>query len=222
MNKIFGTTLYLGMSELRMIYGNFISLVYQDLITNRYIIALIDENTYKNINNINKPLYTRVHSSCVTSEMFESQDCDCVQQLKQAISIISEKGGILFYLIQEGRGCGYIGKARACQMVQHKEYNNEEFTTFDAYETLGMKKDYRNYDNIKEIMQMLNIYKSEFILLTNNPDKINGLNNLGVNIVSNEAIEFDPNLFNRSYLISKETIKNLSPWVIHPPRHLPQ
>ena len=138
--KLYGTTLFLGLKELNMIFGKFYSLVYLDVITQRYIIALIDENTYLNLGKLDQILYTRIHSSCITSEMFESQDCDCVEQLYGAIELISKNGGILFYLIQEGRGCGYIGKARGCQIVQYDEYNNGEMTTFDAYKKLGMKK----------------------------------------------------------------------------------
>lgn len=207
--KIYGTTLFLGLKKLDMIYGLFYSLVYQDIITQKYIIALIDETTYKTLNEADNILYTRIHSSCITSEMFESQDCDCVEQLYGAIEKISNNGGILFYLIQEGRGCGYIGKARGCQMVQYNEYMDGNMTTFDAYKILGMKKDYRSYHNIKEILIMLNIINRKFNLLTNNPDKINGLKELGIKIEKVESIEFKPNLFNRSYLISKQNSGHL-------------
>ena len=205
MKKIYGTTLFLGDTVLETLYGEFKSLVFQDLITKWYVIALIYSET--NLDDENLHLYTRIHSSCVTSEMLNSQDCDCVEQLNGAFKKISEmKKGILFYLIQEGRGCGYIGKARGCQLVQYHECNhNHEMTTFKAYESLGMKMDYRSYHNIKEILQMLSIYeKAEFTLLTNNPDKINGLKNLGVKIINTESIEFIPNPFNKSYLKSKQ------------------
>ena len=197
-HKIYGTTIFIGEKKVQMNCGEFNSLVFQDIINKNYIIALqkFDSNT--------ETLYTRIHSSCVTSEMFDSQDCDCVQQLEGAIQLISEKQGILFYLIQEGRGSGYIGKARACQMVQYNEYNDIDMTTFDAYKSLGMKKDYRSYHNIKEIMIMMDIYEKKFILLTNNPDKINNLKKLNVNVVDIYNIEFVPNQFNKSYLVSKE------------------
>merc|ERR1711991_1017429 len=77
-------------------------------------------------------------------------------------------------------------------------------TTFDAYKQLGMKNDYRSYHNIKEILVMLDIFDyAKFVLLTNNPDKIAGLENLKVNVVNVKSIEFEPNIFNQSYLISK-------------------
>jgi len=168
---------------------------FQDLIHKGYIIALTYGNIKKEI------LYTRIHSSCITSETFRSQDCDCVQQLYGAFKKISEKGdGILFYLIQEGRGCGYIGKSRACMHVQYQE---DKITTFDAYKMLGMKKDYRDYTSVKDICYLLDI-NPKFILMTNNPDKIDGLTNLGFHIEKTETIEFKPNPFNQDYLISKQ------------------
>jgi 3,4-dihydroxy 2-butanone 4-phosphate synthase / GTP cyclohydrolase II len=220
MTKIWGTTIYLGEKKLETLYGNFITKVFQNTINKWYILTMIYENT--NLNDDNLELYTRIHSSCVTSEMLHSQDCDCVEQLNGALKKISQEGkGIFFYLIQEGRGCGYIGKARACQMVQYSEFIsiknlpiikindskieiNKKITTFDAYKNLGMKMDYREYDNIKEILQILGIYeKVKFILLTNNPDKINGLKNLNIKILKTENLEYIPNPFNYLYLKSK-------------------
>ena len=87
MKKIWGTTLYLGQKILNTIYGKFISQVYLNLITKRYIIALIYHETDFTKNKLE--LYTRIHSSCVTSEMLGSQDCDCVEQLNRAIEIIA-------------------------------------------------------------------------------------------------------------------------------------
>ena len=193
--KIYGTTLFIDESIIETRYGQFKMYTFQDLIHKGYIIALTYGNIKKEI------LYTRIHSSCITSETFRSQDCDCVQQLYGAFKKISEKGdGILFYLIQEGRGCGYIGKSRACMHVQYQE---DKITTFDAYKMLGMKKDYRDYTSVKDICYLLDI-NPKFILMTNNPDKIDGLTNLGFHIEKTETIEFKPNPFNQDYLISKQ------------------
>ena len=193
-DKIWGTTLYIDESNIQTRYGQFKAYTFQNLVHKGYIIAL----AFGDINN--EVLYTRIHSSCITSETFRSQDCDCVQQLYGAFKKISEKGnGILFYLIQEGRGCGYVGKSRACMHVQYKE---DKITTFDAYDMLGMKRDYRDYTSVKDICHILGI-KPKFILMTNNPDKINGLTDLGFEIIKTEAIEFKPNPFNQDYLISK-------------------
>jgi len=193
--KIFGTTIYIDKITVNTIYGDFIGYTYQDLIHKGYIIALI----YGDIKN--NTLYTRIHSSCVTSETLRSQDCDCVQQLYGAFKKISEKGnGILFYLIQEGRGCGFVGKSRDRMYVQ---YSDDKISTFDAYRMMGMKKDYRNYSSIKDICHMLGI-NPNFVLLTNNPDKVNGLIKLGLNVSTTETIEYIPNPFNRNYLLSKQ------------------
>ena len=193
-NKIYGTTFYIDKINIETIYGTFVAHTFQDLITKGYIIAIAHGNIKS------EKLYVRYHSSCVTSETLRSLDCDCVKQLKGAFKKISEYGnGIIFYLMQEGRGCGYVGKSRACMCVQH---THNKMTTFDAYDLLGMEKDYRSYQNIKDICEILKI-KSKFVLFTNNPDKINGLKNVGIKIDSIESIEIAPNSFNSSYLKSK-------------------
>ncbi len=194
---IHGTTIFLGDTVLETIYGTFKAYIYLDIITKGNIIALIWDSIDPSKEST---IYTRIHSSCVTSETLRSMDCDCVSQLHGALEFMASKqNGILFYLIQEGRGCGYIGKARACMMTQYQE----ELDTFQAYTLLGMKKDYREYRNIKDICIMLDI-KADFVLLTNNPDKINGLTEQGISIKSVQSIEIKPNPFNQSYLISKE------------------
>lgn len=199
--RIFGTTIYIGSMPMQTRYGKFICHTYQNLIHKGYILAL-------SYGSLEAPeLYTRVHSSCVTSETLRSMDCDCVHQLEGAMEVIAKKGhGILFYLIQEGRGCGYVGKSRACMFVQ---YHDDQITTFDAYQTLGMKADYRDYRNIWEITHMLDIASSKFVLLTNNPDKIKGLQEVGLHISRVESIEVAPSPFNQSYLISKEQTGHL-------------
>jgi len=195
--KIYGTTIYIGEIEIETIYGKFMTYTFQDLIHKGYIIALVHGDIHSEV------LYTRMHSSCVTSETLRSLDCDCVSQLYGALKKISEGNGILFYLIQEGRGCGYVGKSRACMMVQYKEDTNEEINTFQAYESLGMKHDYRDYTNVKDICKMMSI-NGEFILLTNNPDKIEKFNKTGLKLKNIESIEIQPNPFNQQYLHSKQ------------------
>ena len=193
---IFGTTLFIGSIELETEFGPFTCHTYQNLIHKGYILAL----TYGDLGACE--LYTRVHSSCVTSETLGSMDCDCVHQLEGAMKKIAANGaGILFFLIQEGRGCGFVGKARACMMVQ---YHDDKITTFDAYSQLGMKADYRDYRNIWEVTKLLGIASKSFVLLTNNPDKIRGFQELGMNLSRVEAIEIAPSPFNQSYLVSKQ------------------
>ncbi len=199
--KIFGTTVYIGSVNMDTRHGPFVCHTYQNLIHKGYILALA-------YGDLSAPeLFTRVHSSCVTSETLRSMDCDCVHQLEGAIETIAKSGnGILFYLIQEGRGCGYVGKSRACMLVQ---YHDDHITTFDAYQTLGMKADYRDYRNIWEVAHMLGIANSTFVLLTNNPDKIRGMQQIGLKVSRVESIETAPSPFNQSYLVSKEKMGHL-------------
>ena len=160
--------------------------VFQDIIDRKYVFALCSD--------LNKEvLHTRVHSSCLTSETMLSLDCDCKDQLYGAVEKTIKKGGIMFYLMQSGRGASLISKTRGCQLVQ---YNQDKITTFDAYKSMGLKEDYRDYRNVKDILIMLNLYKKDFILMTNNPDKIKKLVDLGLKIKETSHLQFPPNSFN--------------------------
>lgn len=175
--------------------GTFTAYVFQDIIHKGYIIAL----AYGDIFNT-KTFYTRVHSSCVTSETLRGCDCDCLEQLEGALELISKKGvGILFYLMQEGRGVGYIAKARDRMLVQA---SNDEISTFEAYKLLGLARDYRQYRNILPICKMLGI-DPEFIVLTNNLNKVETMKKLGIKIKGVQNLEYEPSPYNLFYLKSK-------------------
>ena len=192
---LYGTTLFIAKCQLDTRYGLFRAYIFQDLVDKHYIIAL----THGDICQA-KTLYTRLHSSCITSETLLGCDCDCVQQLEGAFKVISEKGsGILFYLMQEGRGVGYVGKARDRMLVQA---SLDQISTFAAYAAIGLKKDHRNYENISHICRLLDITAS-FIVLTNNPDKVEALKSQGITVAGTEALEFEPGPFNLAYLASK-------------------
>ncbi|CAF4616838.1 unnamed protein product, partial [Rotaria sp. Silwood2] len=163
--------------------------------------------TYGKIKEKDKPFYIRLHSSCVTSETLRGSDCDCVQQLEGAIKIISEKKrGILFYLLQEGRGAGYVGKARDRMLVQA---SYDQISTFEAYHFMGLKKDHRHYENIPQICDLLGIGNAQFILLTNNPDKIKAMDDLKLQVIQTEQLEFESSPFNSAYLASKQSSGHL-------------
>lgn len=202
--KLYGTTLLIGCTELKTKYATFTTYTYQDVIDKKYVMALC----YGDLaNKDNKDIYIRVHSSCLTSETLRSLDCDCVNQLNGALEKIVEKGcGILFYLLQSGRGASYISKSRGCQLVQ---YFDDKITTFDAYKSMGLKSDYRDYRNVKDIIKMLDIQDRDYYLMTNNPDKISKLKKLDVNLKEIVSIEFKPNIFNQNYLISKQQTGHL-------------
>ncbi|CAF1265259.1 unnamed protein product [Rotaria sordida] len=198
-----GTTLYIAECNVDTRFGDFHAYVFQDLIGKHYIMAL----TYGKVKDKDKPFYIRLHSSCVTSETLRGSDCDCVQQLEGAMKIISEKKhGILFYLLQEGRGAGYVGKSRDRMLVQA---SYDQISTFEAYTVMGLKKDHRHYENIPQICDLLGIGNAKFILLTNNPDKIQAMNDLKLEVIRTEPLEFESSPFNAAYLASKQASGHL-------------
>jgi 3,4-dihydroxy 2-butanone 4-phosphate synthase / GTP cyclohydrolase II len=192
---LYGTTLYLAACQLETRFGPFRAYIFQDVINKSYIIAL----AHGDITGASV-LYTRVHSSCVTSETLRGCDCDCVQQLEGAFKVIAQKGdGILFYLMQEGRGVGYVAKARDRMLVQA---SHDRLSTFQAYRVMGLKKDHRQYENLSPICHLLGL-KAPFIVLTNNPDKVAALKSQGLAVAGTERLEFAPSPFNLAYLTSK-------------------
>ena len=144
---------------------------------------------------INQAVVTRVHSECLTGDIFHSQKCDCGEQLLQSMKVIHEQKGILIYLRQEGRGIGIINKIKA---YRHQE---QGLDTIEANEVLGFETDYRNYTIAADILKSFDISKIK--LLTNNPDKINKLDDSGIEVVDRLPLEIEPNNVNRSYLETK-------------------
>ena len=138
---------------------------------------------------------TRVHSECLTGDIFHSQKCDCGEQLLQSMKVIHEQKGILIYLRQEGRGIGIINKIKA---YRHQE---QGLDTIEANKVLGFEADYRNYTIAADILRSFDISKIK--LLTNNPDKINKLDDSGIEVVDRIPLEIEPNNVNRSYLKTK-------------------
>ncbi|MFH1497780.1 MAG: GTP cyclohydrolase, partial [Verrucomicrobiota bacterium] len=192
---LYGTTLFVAQCRLETRFGLFQAFIFQDIIDKHYIVALAHGDIVAA-----EVLYTRLHSSCITSETLRGCDCDCVQQLEGAFKVIAEKGdGILFYLMQEGRGVGYVGKARDRMLVQA---SLDQISTFAAYAAMGLNKDHRNYDNISHICRLLDV-TAPFIVLTNNPDKVDALKSQGIPVAGTEALEFEPGPFNLAYLASK-------------------
>jgi len=195
-HPVHGTTVYLAQTTVPTRFGEFKACIFQDIIHKGYVIAL----TFGDVMQADL-LYTRMHSSCVTSETLGGCDCDCVQQLEGAMQKIAETGqGILFYLLQEGRGVGYSAKARDRMLVQASD---ETISTFEAYRALGLKKDYRQYLSIKDIVHILEI-DAEWVVLTNNPDKVAAMERNGLTVKAMEPIEFEPGPFNLFYLKSKQ------------------
>jgi 3,4-dihydroxy 2-butanone 4-phosphate synthase / GTP cyclohydrolase II len=144
-----------------------------------------------------KPTLVRVHSECLTGDVFGSLRCDCGDQLHKAMEIIEKEGsGVLLYIRQEGRGIGLVNKIRAYAL------QDQGLDTVEANEELGFKPDLRNYGIGAQILVDLGV--REMRLMTNNPKKIIGLQGYGLRLVEQIPIEIEPNEFNRCYLECKK------------------
>jgi 3,4-dihydroxy 2-butanone 4-phosphate synthase/GTP cyclohydrolase II len=172
-------------------WGVFDMVAYTQLDTGENHLALIKGTWEKD-----EPVLVRVHSSCVTGDIFGSCRCDCGPQLHKAMEMINKVGkGVLVYMNQEGRGIGLINKLKA--------YNLQEngFDTVDANLQLGFKMDQRDYGIGAQILRSLNI--SKLRLMTNNPKKRAGLIGYGLQVVENVPMEIVPNPHNETYLKTK-------------------
>lgn len=143
-----------------------------------------------------EPILVRVHSSCMTGDIFGSCRCDCGAQLHEAMKLIDKTGkGVIVYLNQEGRGIGLMNKMRAYKLQE------EGMDTVDANLCLGFKADERDYGVGAEILRQIGVHKMR--LITNNPVKRIGLESYGLTITENVSIEIEPNDYNSRYLHTK-------------------
>lgn len=144
-----------------------------------------------------EPVLVRVHSSCMTGDIFGSMRCECGEQLHEALRMIEKEGrGALIYLNQEGRGIGLMDKIRAYKLQENG------LDTVDANLHLGHRADERDYGVGANIIHALGIHKMR--LLTNNPTKRIGLEGFGVEVTENVPIEIEPNEYNRFYMHTKK------------------
>ena len=147
--------------------------------------------------NPEEPLLVRVHSSCMTGDIFGSMRCDCGEQLHKALQMIDKEGkGAVVYLNQEGRGIGLMEKMKAYKLQENG------MDTVDANLCLGHKADERDYGVGAEILRTIGISKMR--LITNNPVKRVGLESYGLSVVENVPIEITPNEYNERYLMTKK------------------
>lgn len=140
----------------------------------------------------------RIHSECLTGDLFGSKRCDCGEQLRRSLEIIGEEKGILIYLRQEGRGIGLINKLKAYEL-QDKGMN-----TIDANIHLGFEPDERDYEVASEILKDLGI--NSVRILTNNPEKVSGINDYGIVVSERLPLVIKPSIENKAYLQIKSDL----------------
>lgn len=173
-------------------FGIFRMIGYSSSIDAQEHIALVMGNLDKET-----PTLVRVHSECLTGDVFKSMRCDCGKQLEQSMQRIAEAGkGVILYMRQEGRGIGLINKLKA-YLLQDKGYD-----TVEANIKLGFEEDLRDYGIGAQILEDIGV--GNIILLTNNPRKIVGLEGYGIKIVGREPLISKVNRYNKKYLLTKK------------------
>ncbi|MDA8059483.1 MAG: bifunctional 3,4-dihydroxy-2-butanone-4-phosphate synthase/GTP cyclohydrolase II [Leptospirillum sp.] len=172
-------------------YGHFRAVVFEDMVDQGPHFALV-----KGVIDPEKPILVRVHSSCLTGDIFHSLRCDCGPQLQESLRMIEAEGnGILLYMNQEGRGIGLANKIRAYKLQE------QGYDTVEANIKLGFKDDLRDYGIGAQILHILGVKKLR--LITNNPRKIVGIAGYGLEVVARVPLEIAPREKNRVYLTTK-------------------
>lgn len=154
-------------------------------------LVLLNPNT-----RLDEPVFVRIHSECITGDLFSSSKCECGEQLHKSLEIIGEKGGVLIYLRQEGRGIGIINKLHAYQEQE------KGLDTIEANRVLGFDIDQRRYDVAIIILKELGI--NNIRLLTNNPEKYNAVKQANFENVERVSLEIQPKAENEKYLRTKK------------------
>ncbi|MGI8864843.1 MAG: bifunctional 3,4-dihydroxy-2-butanone-4-phosphate synthase/GTP cyclohydrolase II [Solirubrobacteraceae bacterium] len=178
-------------TKLPTVYGSFVAVGYRSLVDNKHHVALVKGE----VDGVEDVL-VRVHSECLTGDVFHSLRCDCGEQLESALATIEQEGrGVLLYLSQEGRGIGLLNKLRAYKLQE------EGLDTVDANLRLGLPADLRDYGIGAQILVDLGL--TSIRILTNNPKKISGLAGYGLSVSDQVPIEHVSNPHNVAYLRAK-------------------
>jgi 3,4-dihydroxy 2-butanone 4-phosphate synthase/GTP cyclohydrolase II len=174
-------------------YGDFVAIAFREKLTGKHHVALVKGHVEGE-----EDVLVRVHSECLTGDVFHSLRCDCGEQLEQALARIgSEERGVLLYMAQEGRGIGLLNKLKAYELQENG------MDTVEANLELGFPPDMREYGIGNQILADLGL--STIRILTNNPKKITGIEGFGLTVVEQVPIEISPNDENRDYLETKRT-----------------
>jgi 3,4-dihydroxy 2-butanone 4-phosphate synthase / GTP cyclohydrolase II len=172
-------------------YGDFNAIAFREKLTGKHHVALVRGEV-----DGEEDVLVRVHSECLTGDVFHSLRCDCGEQLEQALARIgSEERGVLLYMAQEGRGIGLLNKLKAYELQENG------LDTVEANLELGFPPDMREYGIGNQILADLGL--STIRILTNNPKKITGIEGFGLTVVEQVPIEVSPNDENRRYLETK-------------------
>ena len=172
-------------------YGEYNAIAFRELLTGKVHVALVNGDVEGAEN-----VLVRVHSECLTGDVFHSMLCDCGEQLDQALSQIAREGfGVLLYMAQEGRGIGLLNKLRAYELQA------QGLDTVEANLQLGFPADARDYGIGNQILADLGL--STIRILTNNPKKLTGIDGFGLTVVEQVPIGVVPNEENRRYLAAK-------------------
>ena len=172
-------------------FGDFRAVGFRSLVDDKHHVAMVKGEV-----DTGEPVLVRVHSECLTGDVFHSMRCDCGEPLAAAMAMIEEEGqGVLLYLSQEGRGIGLLNKLRAYKLQE------EGLDTVDANLELGLPADLRDYGIGAQILRDLGLSKIK--ILTNNPKKIIGLEGHGLEVTEQIKIEAPPNMHNEAYLKTK-------------------
>jgi 3,4-dihydroxy 2-butanone 4-phosphate synthase/GTP cyclohydrolase II len=173
-------------------YGDFMMIPFLQKATGQEHVALV-KGSWKE----GEPILVRVHSSCMTGDIFGSYRCECGDQLHKALQMIEEAGkGVLVYLNQEGRGIGLMAKAAAYKLQENG------LDTVEANLHLGFKADERDYGVGAQILRSVGVTKMR--LMSNNPVKRIGLESYGLEVTENVPIEVEPNKYNKFYMETKK------------------
>ena len=187
-----GTVERVAQARLPTEYGEFRIFGYRSLNSNEEFVALVQGELPGA-----KPTLVRIHSQCLTGDVFGSRKCDCGQQLRKAMKLIAREGsGAIVYQQQEGRGIGIINKIRAYAL------QDEGADTIEANVMLGLAVDLRRYEQCAEILRDLGL--SRVRLMSNNPDKMQALEQMGIDVVERVSLAIRATDAAKSYLRTKK------------------